>query len=68
MEISDRTERQILREIDKCHIVSLAEESGVHQSTIYFWLQGKHRPSLQNLEKICIALGYTINITVKRVK
>ena len=38
----------------------LAKYSGVKQSTISSWSSGRNQPSIKNLEKICDALGISI--------
>ena len=39
----------------------LAEESGLPQSTISSWYRKNMMPSLQSLEKICIAFGISLS-------
>lgn len=39
----------------------LAEKSDIHQSTISAWYCRKTQPTIQNLEKVCSALGITLS-------
>lgn len=54
----------LLAELKSWNIESVAEESGVGMSTIYFWLEGKRVGRLVNVIKV----GRTIGLELQWVK
>lgn len=46
----------------------LAERTGIKQTNISRFENGKVNPSIEFLERLALALGYTLDIQVRRIK
>lgn len=44
----------------------VAHRGGFHESMLCQWEGGQRKPSLQNLERWCDALGFELDIKLKR--
>ena len=53
--------KEAARDFKNWSVYRLALEIDMPQQTVYAWVWGKTRPTYENLEKICKALGCTPN-------
>ena len=54
---------QVKRELRNYDILDVAEQAGVHYTTLYHWLDGRTKtPHLRTFLKVAIVLGYEIQL------
>lgn len=41
---------------------SVANAAGLHNSTVYFWLNGKHKPSYESITKVAPVIGLKLEL------
>lgn len=54
----------VLDELKEYDIPSVADAAGVHQSTLYNWLEGRYKPHYTTLIKVARALDFDVVVNV----